>query len=100
MKFNQKILNQLSEKSVTKKEVFLNSLKIFDEFKKHAKQSISDIQNALSKKKHSLETYYKDRNKFEFMVQFAGDVLIFQFHTNVFYFPSNHFIFKTRYVKE
>ena len=100
MELNQNILKKLSEKSIIKKQVFLESLKLFSEFKKTAKESISEIQNGLTKKNHSLETYYKDRNKFEFMIQFAGDILIFQLHTNVFLFPSDHFIFKTKYVKK
>ena len=92
MDLNKKILSQLCEKSVIKKQVFIQSLKLFQEIKKAGKQSIFEIKKALKKQKNSLEANFKNRNEFEFMIQFAGDVLIFQFHTNVFHFEPNHYI--------
>ena len=82
MDLKKTILNQLCEKSVIKKQVFIQSLKLFEEIKKTGKESILEIKKSLNKQKHSLEANFKDRNKFEFMIQFAGDVLIFQFHMN------------------
>lgn len=100
MDLKKTILNQLCEKSVIKKQVFIQSLKLFQEIKKTGKESILEIKKSLNKQKHSLEANFKDRNKFEFMIQFAGDVLIFQFHTNVFHFEPNHYIFKSKYIKQ
>ena len=42
---------------------------------------------------------YRDRGKFEAQLQIASDILIFQMHTDVFEFDSNHIIWQNPYVQ-
>ena len=43
---------------------------------------------------------FTDRGDFEFEVKFAGDVLLFVMHTNVFEFPRDHQVMKSPYIRE
>ena len=43
---------------------------------------------------------FTDRGDFEFEVKFAGDILLFMMHTNVFEFSRDHQVMKTPYVRE
>ena len=43
---------------------------------------------------------YRDRGKFEAQLQVASDILLFQMHTDVFEFDSNHIIWQNSYVQE
>ena len=43
---------------------------------------------------------YRDRGKFEAQLQVASDILLFQMHTDVFEFDSNHIIWQNNYVQE
>ena len=43
---------------------------------------------------------YTDRGDFEFEIKFAGDILLFAMHTNVFEFSRDHEVMKSTYIRE
>ena len=55
-----------------------------------------DLDGKLDKR---VRIEYRDRGKFEAQLQIASDLLIFQMHTDIFEFDSNHIIWQNEYVQ-
>ena len=98
MNSEQNILKLLKEKSSTKQKVY-----------KITQDAFSQIQDVLSAKAKRLNTAVSDTNvnisyeesgDFDAKLKFSGDTLLFHMHTNIFDFPSSHYIHSTSYVKE
>lgn len=95
------IVEVLKEKSTVKQHIFKTNIEVFEEFKKCLKQLEADLKEVLKKYKiTNLEVGYKEMGPYEAEFRFAGDVLYFMMHTNVFYFDDDHEIHKSNYVKE
>ncbi|MFZ5553023.1 MAG: hypothetical protein ACOZCO_07900 [Bacteroidota bacterium] len=96
----QLIVNALKEKSSVKQDVYQLTLERFDELKK----VLSDTADFLSKEGQKIDKRikisYADRGEFEAQLNVAGDVLIFQMHTNVFLFDSENQLWRSSYLKE
>lgn len=90
----------LVEKSSMKQDIYYNTLEIFKEFKKEIKKIVDQLNEDASKKDRRLIIEFAERGEFEVELKFAGDVLIFYMHTNVFKFNAEHDISKTKYAKE
>lgn len=99
-KTNEIILELLKEKSSLKQDVFYSTLSVFKELKEVVKEVVNDLKPKVAAIDKRLIINYKDKTEFEIELQVAGDVLIFQMHTNVFEFDISHQIWKTSYVKE
>ena len=99
-KTNEIILELLKEKSSLKQDVFYSTLSVFKELKDVVKEVVNDLKPKVAAIDKRLIINYKDKTEFEIELQVAGDVLIFQMHTNVFEFDISHQIWKTSYVKE
>ena len=90
----------LVEKSSMKQDIYYNTLEIFKEFKKEIKKIVDQLNEDAAKKDRRLIIEFAERGEFEVELKFAGDVLIFYMHTNVFKFNAEHDISKTKYAKE
>ena len=90
----------LVEKSSMKQDIYYNTLEIFKDFKKEIKKIVDQLNEDASKKDSRLIIEFAVRGEFEVELKFAGDILIFYMHTNVFKFNADHEISKTNYVKE
>lgn len=99
-KTNEIILELLKEKSSLKQDVFYSTLSVFKELKDVVKEVVNDLKPKVAAIDKRLIINYKDKTEFEIELQVAGDVLIFQMHTNVFEFDISHQIWKISYVKE
>lgn len=98
----KELLSNLISKACLKQDVYHNTLKTFDLFKISIKSVIDEFrENAkLQNPKYDIPFEFRKRGDFEIEMKFAGDVLIFMMHTNVFEFPRDHFVMRTSYVKE
>ncbi len=98
----KELLNSLITKASLKQDVYQNTLDTFELFKTSIKNVIDDFREKamLQKLKHEIPFEFRKRGDFEIEMKFAGDVLIFMMHTNVFEFPRDHFVMKSSYVKE
>lgn len=87
----------LKSKGNLKQEVYETTLSAFVKLK----NVLEAYTNELSAKCNgaSFDVEYKENGKFEAEMKFAGDVLIFNMHTNVFSFPDEYFINNTPYVQ-
>ena len=96
----EQILETIVSKSTLKQKVFDNTFGVFNELKDTLLEVASELDDALEgrlDKRVRLE--YRDRGKFEAQLQIASDLLIFQMHTDVFEFETQHPLWQTPYVQ-
>ena len=97
----ERILSTIVEKSSLKQKVFDNTFTTFNELKDTLFEMASEMDDALEGKLDKrVRLEYRDRGKFEAQLQIASDILIFQMHTDVFEFDSNHIIWQNNYVQQ
>lgn len=98
----KELLSNLISKACLKQDVYHNTLKTFDLFKISIKSVIDEFREKakLQNPKYDIPFEFRKRGDFEIEMKFAGDVLIFMMHTNVFEFPRDHFVMRTSYLKE
>ncbi len=94
------LLNDLIVKANLKQDVYQNTVTTFNLLKEEIKSTIDGFREKAQNSKHDIPFEFRKRGDFEIEMKFAGDVLIFMMHTNVFEFPRDHFVMKTSYVKE
>lgn len=97
---NEKLINLVLEKGALKQGVYKSTKEAFDLFRSTTKKLIEEFQIKKDAEGSSVTFEYKDRGDFEFEVKFAGDVLIFMMHTNVFEFSRDHQVMRTPYIRE
>jgi len=94
------ILNTLKEKAVIKQEVYQTTLDMFNTTKKVVKYLISNYKSQLKGEQQKISLEYNDKGLFEADMRVAGDLLVFNMHSNVFEFPQDHWIWNNEYVKQ
>ncbi len=93
------ILDTIVRKSTLKQRVFDHTFAAFNELKETLLEMASEMDDDLDGKlDRRVRLEYRDRGKFEAQMQIAGDLLIFQMHTDVFEFPADHAVWRTPYV--
>ena len=97
----EKILETIVKKSTLKQQIFDNTFSTFNLLKETLFEMASEIDDELDGKlDRRVRIEYRDRGKFEAQLQVASDILLFQMHTDVFEFDSNHIIWQNSYVQE
>jgi len=94
------ILKTLSEKSCMKQDTLQHTLAIFKILKATLKEISADLRKEMKSIDERITIGYKEKGEYEAELKFAGDVLIFYMHTNIFNFDASHNISKTSYVQE
>jgi len=94
-----KIIRTLKEKSVTKQTVYDNTLKAFKQLKQVLQAIVKDYNKDLIDDDKRILLEYKDRGAFEAEIKIAGDLLVFNMHSNIFEFDKASGIWKISYVK-
>ena len=96
----EKILATIVTKSTLKQHVFDNTFSTFNLLKEVLIEIASEMDDELDDKLDKrVRIEYRDRGKFEAQLQIASDLLIFQMHTDIFEFDSNHIIWQNEYVQ-
>ena len=96
----EKILAAILTKSTLKQHIFDNTFTTFNELKDVLFEIASELDDDLDGKLDKrVRIEYRDRGKFEAQLQIASDLLIFQMHTDIFEFDSNHIIWQNEYVQ-
>ncbi len=95
-----KILENVVRKSNLKQKIFDNTFSAFSLLKETLFEMASEMDDELDGKlDRRVRLEYRDRGKFETQLQVAGDLLIFQMHTDIFRFDGNHLVWQTPYVQ-
>ena len=69
-------------------------------FRETTREMMRLFQEQNSKEGRNVHFEFTDHGDFEFEVKFAGDVLVFMMHTNVFEFSRDHQVMKSNYIRE
>ena len=96
----EKILAAIINKSTLKQHIFDSTFPTFNELQDVLFEIASELDDDLDGKLDKrVRIEYRDRGKFEAQLQIASDLLIFQMHTDIFEFDSNHIIWQNEYVQ-
>jgi len=87
-------------KGSLKQEVYSNTYNTFSKFKSVIKEIVKEYQASDHQTGKPIPFEYRNRGEFEVELKFAGDILIFMMHTNVFEFPRDHEVCKMPYIQE
>ena len=96
----RELFKVLRTKGALKQEVFNKTFEAFNMFKHEADILAAQYMMKSLPKQVKVSVEYHDRGHFEFRLKFAGDVLIFMMHTNVFEFSRNHEVMRSSYIKD
>jgi hypothetical protein len=96
----EQIINTLLEKSQAKQIVYDNTKNAFKIIKNILQDVVGEYNEDLKNADKRVLLEYRDRGVFEAEIRIAGDLLIFNMHSNVFEFPGDHQIWKSASSKE
>lgn len=96
----QHIINTLKEKSALKQVVYDHTKNAFKTLKKVLQDIVVEYNAEIKDVDERILLEFRDRGVFEAEVKIAGDLLIFNMHSNIFEFPRNHEIWKDNYYVE
>jgi len=100
METKDQILYLLKNKSVLKQDVFHNTIAQFNSLKEVLKKTIQELTEKFGNTDSRVTFEYRDRGAFQCEIKVAGDLLIFQMHTNVFQFENDSSFWQTGYLRE
>jgi hypothetical protein len=96
----EEIAERINHKGNLKQDIYDNTFAVMKMLKIEAQKIIEKLRVVSENSKHSIPLEYKDKSDFEFEIKFAGDILIFMMHTNIFEFSRYHEIMKTPYISK
>lgn len=96
------LFKNLIEKSELKQLVYQNTFEVFEQLQDVTMQMVTDYKNYCKSKKIKQAAPFEVKAKSDFQIelQFGGDMLLFNMHSNIFEFPRKHEVMRTSYVKE
>jgi len=94
------ICDLLIKKGELKQQIYSSTLESMELFKQCAKEFEDYYEENCAEQHPRVTVDYNGKNLHEFKLRFAGDVLIFLMHTNIFEFPRDHEVMKTPYIRE
>ena len=98
---NQDLLfNLIKDKGVLKQDVFSNIILNFKVLKSVLKEIGDDLSDRIANEDERVIIEYKDSGEFEAQLRVAGDLLVFQMHSNVFKFNMENSLWKSSYLSE
>lgn len=95
----QAISELLHVKGSLKQDVYIKTKQVFHIFREVLQEYVEEINCGICKD-DDYSVAYKENGKFESEIKFAGDMLFFNMHTNVFGFPNEYFVHQLPYVQE
>ena len=100
MELKESLKELVFNKSELKQNVFHATKETFELFRRETRELIEEFRRCNQEAGKQVAFEFTDRGDFEFEVKFAGDILLFMMHTNVFEFSRDHQVMKTPYVRE
>ena len=94
------ICDLLIQKGELKQQIYSATLETMELFKSCAKEFEDYYEENYADQHQRVTVDFFGKNLHEFKLRFAGDVLIFLMHTNIFEFPRAHEVMKTPYIRE
>jgi len=95
-----RIIGALKDRASNKQSIYRTTRGIYNQLKDIIKSFSGELHTEINGIDENVAVKYKEYGEYEIQLKFSGDVLIFSMHTNVFNFDDNHFLRKTKYVKD
>jgi len=96
----EQILKTISQKSVLKQHVFDNTFTTFTNLKSVLNYIANNFNANMPDVDNRVHLEYLDQGIFDAQLKVAGDLLIFNMHSNAFEFDRNHPVWKLSYVEK
>ena len=100
IELKESLKNLVFDKSDLKKQVYLATRDTFELFRATARELLELFREQARKEGRDVLFQFTDHGDFEFDMKFAGDVLVFVMHTNVFEFSRDHQVMKSTYIRD
>ena len=100
MELKESLKDLVFSKSELKHNVYDATKETFEIFRSTTRDLIALFREQCTKEGKNVAFEFTDRGDFEFEVKFAGDILLFMMHTNVFEFSRDHQVMKSPYIRE
>ena len=100
MELKDSLKDLVFSKSELKQNVYQATKDTFELFRKETRELIDLFRERCRAEGRQVAFEFTDRGDFEFEVKFAGDILLFMMHTNVFEFSRDHQVMKSPYIRE
>ncbi len=94
------MFTMVRDKSILKQDIFNNIILNFKILKQVLKEVGDDLNARIGKVDDRVVVEYKETGEHEAQLRVAGDLLIFQMHTNVFKFDISNSLWNTSYLSE
>lgn len=95
-----RIISTIKEKAEIKQKVYDHTLNVFEALKTELQLIVDDFNKKLKGSDERVLLQYKDRGAFEAEIKVAGDLIIFNMHSNIFEFENSHNIWQTTFVQK
>ncbi len=96
----KKLLEEFLLKANLKQDIYENTVNAFKMLKTSSGTFEKNYKEQLYSSNPRISVEINEKGDFEFTLKFAGDILIFIMHTNIFEFPRAHDVHKLSYLKE
>lgn len=97
---NSDLFEILNSKGQLIDKVYKNTLESFDLIKKVSSDLLNEYRNNNKDGSHPVTFIREELGEFELQLRFAGDVLVFIMHSNIFEFSRYHEVMSTQYINE
>jgi hypothetical protein len=94
------LFDALSTKGELKQLVYRNALAGFEKLNVAGKFLLDTFQHLNAHKDSSILFEMNTLGDFGFQIKFAGDILVFYMHTNIFEFSRDHEVMRSLYIRE
>jgi hypothetical protein len=98
--YNPDLFQVINRKGRLKQLVYSNTYGSMQLIKQAINDLDAEYKQQYGRDPEAIPVIHKDMGEFEVHLQFAGDVLIFLMHTNIFEFSRYHEVMSTGYIKE
>ena len=97
---NSELFDILNKKGQLIESVYVNTLASFDLVKKVTSELLNEYLADHQQAIRPVTFIREESGEFELQLRFAGDVLVFSMHTNIFEFSRQHEVMSTQYIRE
>lgn len=94
------ILDTLQRKSGMKQDVYHRTIALFAELKEVVQEVAVDLEQEMIQRDKRISIQYRDKGEMACELKVAGDMVIFNMHTNVFKLDQANSLWKTSYLEE
>lgn len=95
----KEILDRIKQKSILKQKVFTNTYNIFEDLKRLLAEMEINYNEQLKNDVFEAPFKYRKISDFQCELKVAGDILVFQMHSNIFEFDRDHGVWEISYVQ-